>query len=655
MIQHFHNLQTPLKNIDSYPGLKDQEQRFRQAGWTTATARDLWDLWNDPAVVTKAQRLALNDVECFDEWEEFVLYASHYSLLIADRSPSLRSHEPFPSLRSEAHMNFVGELGDKHLTATFENLPTSNMRKFGALFHLSHDSVGYYGGLGPQSRTSTTDVFTSSKSGPTRPPDTANMEPRMCHTITATTHGSILAGGRRSPDHALHDCWVLNGNIWSSIGDLPAPRFRHCAAEVLLGEAGAYSGSGVLIYGGKTLGNRVCTEWFLWRSHIGWVEVIDIEHDLRPRFGATMISTDNSMGILLGGMEADGTILDEFWEWTLVLDNSLPSIRLKKCEVLAKHSGQTNSHRWTHETDIVPRIGACLVTSPLGFLLVGGITSDILAQDHEIVCLSRTLSENSELNCWHCTSVDYRIGENRPFLVGHSAINLDGSVIIVGGGAVCFSFGTYWNATMMTLSEVGKQMVAPSMEDALSGGYTPVKALSDDSKNLFKCAQPSSEQNNARFAVKICVKSPEDFKIVLDKRQPVVIGSMYLGLCVSCWSMENLKAKIGHDRPVSLKSHDNISTLTCIDRRTRSHKGTNELPAKELRVQEEAFQRLRRRNHAWLEAILTVSGFRKPFWTAREFLGGLPGNGKTISRLVFPVRYYFSRLDAHLWSWIVNC
>ena len=44
MLQHFEKLQTPLKAIHVYPKLSDQERRFREAGWVSASARNLWDL-----------------------------------------------------------------------------------------------------------------------------------------------------------------------------------------------------------------------------------------------------------------------------------------------------------------------------------------------------------------------------------------------------------------------------------------------------------------------------------------------------------------------------------------------------------------------------------------------------------------------------------
>lgn len=40
----------------------------------------------------------------------------------------------------------------------------------------------------------------------------------------------------------------------------------------------------------------------------------------------------------------------------------------------------------------------------------------------------------------------------RPFFIGHSSVFRDGQVIVIGGGAVCFSFGSHWNVFPVSLA-----------------------------------------------------------------------------------------------------------------------------------------------------------------------------------------------------------
>jgi len=588
MIQHFNNLQTPLKAIHAYPGLRDQEQRFSQAGWSTAIARSLWDVWNDSIFVSKSQRLALNDVEPFDEWEEFVLFASHYFLLIADRGPSLANPLSSEPLQEKASPNPMHDPRDKSITATSEALPKSNMRRFGALAQLSSDSVGHHGGLGPQSRIGTMDIYSLSESGSVGPPDADKIKPRMCHSITISGHGSLLIGGRTSPDHALQDCWLLHRNHWIRVEDLPTPLFRHCATEVVL--EGAKDCSAVLAYGGKTRGNQVCNKWFLWREHGGWIEVIATEHELRPRFGAAMISTGKCTGILLGGMESDGTILDEFWEWTLLMDEKLPKMTLTKCEVLDIHRGQSSEVRSTRGQSVSRRMGACLTKSTMGILLIGGVASDVLAQGLEIVCLSRKSSDNPKVNSWHCTTIDCLIGGSRPLLVGHSAVALHDSVTVVGGGAVCFSFGTFWNTTVIALSVSEKRMIISSKASHQGRKPAADDTLSKKSTNHRKNAQDHPRHSDATSTDKVRLQSPEDFEKVLGRRRPVIIEIMGLGLCTATWTLDTLKAKIGGDRKVGLHFDDFVCLLTVAGGRARSYRCTDGLSTEEFPVHQKAFQ-----------------------------------------------------------------
>ncbi len=597
MIQHFKNLQTPLKNVDSYPGLRDQEQRFLQAGWSTATARSLCNLWNDTAVVPKDQRLTLNGIEPFDEWEEFILFASHYFLLVADRSSSSESHSSSQPLCKEAPKDLMNDVGEKIISANSEILPKPSMRRFGALVQLSSDSVGHHGGLGSQSRVGTMDVYSLSDGGFVVPPYSyaaeADIEPRMCHTITASNHEPLLVGGRTSPNQALQDCWQLIGGCWCRSEDLQMPLFRHSATEVMLGSDNS---SGVLVYGGKTQANQVCNKWFLWRGYFGWVEVVATEHQLRPRFGAAMISNGNRTGILLGGMEADGTILDELWEWTLFMDKEIPMITLQKCEVLAIHPRQFKTIRSASGQNVIGRMGASLTKSPIGILLIGGVGSEVLAQDQEIVCLSKNLSIDPEENTWHYAFIDCQIGGSRPLLVGHSIILLQDSVIIVGGGAVCFSFGTFWNSTVVTLSAIGQRIFTSSKDEHRTRKAAATVPPLDNSVDHATSLQSHPRYNDPTSVVRIRIESPADFRKVMNQRRPVTVSGMDLGTCIRGWTLDVLKAKIGHDRNVSLQFPWFFIMLTVADCRTRSHRRTDGFPSKELQIRQEALQCLRRRD-----------------------------------------------------------
>ena len=510
------------------------------------SARSLWDVWNDETLVSSNLRQSLQECEPFDEWEEFVLFASHYFLLVADkgfpgRSPMITT---FPKSNPGA-ADF--EPADKVLTARSESIPRSSVRRFGALVTMSSDDLGHHGGLGLQSRVGTIDVYSSHAKAPAVTPAATGIEPRMCHTISTLDYGSLLVGGRTSPEHALRDCWLLQDVRWKRVDDLPISLYRHCATQVTL-ESGH---QGVLICGGKTGASYVSSCWLLWRASFGWVQVTVQDKDLTPRFGAVISSIGSTSGILLGGITADGTILDDLWEWTLIGEDTTPSIELSKASTSCL--GLPN---------IIGRMGACLTRSPIGLLLIGGVSSSLLTQDHEIVCLSQEISDGTQTPRWVWKTATCQIPKQRPLLVGHSAHAWSDSVIILGGGAVCFSFGTYWNTELITLSTNNAQGICASNKNALRVETTSQQRPVDISTSQLTVSEKHQRHSDALSLTRLQLESSEDLIRVIKQGRPVVISAS-LGPCVRQWTLDTLALKLGGDRTVRMNVDGSLESANC--------------------------------------------------------------------------------------------
>lgn len=84
MISHFNKLKTPLYSLDHYPTLILEYKRFLDRGWNHIEAFDLLTFWNYG--IDKKSRNKVDQVECFDEWEEIILFLQHYCVLIAKKS-----------------------------------------------------------------------------------------------------------------------------------------------------------------------------------------------------------------------------------------------------------------------------------------------------------------------------------------------------------------------------------------------------------------------------------------------------------------------------------------------------------------------------------------------------------------------------------------
>jgi tRNA wybutosine-synthesizing protein 4 len=355
MLAHFEKLNTPLRAASKYPTTADQEVRFRNAGWKNVQAVNLWELWGCPDFLTSIQRMALDDVEPFDEWEEFALFACHYFLLTASndvlrKRPSgiTLPHNQAESLHSE----------DMMAQMTFAKYQKSHgYRRFGAPLlvrglNRDRDLIGDFGGTGLKTRLNSYDTYV-----PSSVPDQLCHKPfvlevpspRMCHTITDLGDaGALLVGGRTSPDNGLVDCWLYHKwtNTWERVDDLAASRYRHSAVAIGAGS--------VLITGGKSNSRTILKGFSLWSRRRGWVEcatnrIVENAANSRSRrsggaheddqpaiFGAMLgiIETESSStqtisGILAGGMGQEGLISEDIWIWTLYgYDGDVSFIRI---------------------------------------------------------------------------------------------------------------------------------------------------------------------------------------------------------------------------------------------------------------------------------------------------------------------------------------
>ncbi|KGK34426.1 hypothetical protein JL09_g6427, partial [Pichia kudriavzevii] len=75
MINHFKKMEAPLQCVHTYPTIEDQISRFKSLGYNEVNARDLLGCWE---LVPPKLRIRVEQVEAFDEWEEFIFFGQHY-------------------------------------------------------------------------------------------------------------------------------------------------------------------------------------------------------------------------------------------------------------------------------------------------------------------------------------------------------------------------------------------------------------------------------------------------------------------------------------------------------------------------------------------------------------------------------------------------
>ncbi|KAK4544460.1 hypothetical protein LTR36_004351 [Oleoguttula mirabilis] len=537
MLSHFEKLRTPLNAIGT---MSDMKQRFADAGWPSAGTdiRSLWELWSDPTFLTPEQRRALDKVEPFDEWEEFALFASHYFLLLAERKADQDwSYRPYRAslAGSTSRLSLVsahGSGGDSPVPNVPQEqpllapeLPGSFIpRRFAAVVPATSEisegeAVGLLGGLGSQERLTDCDTYSRTEdllpiSGP---PMRSGI---MGHQVTRLggTSNCIMTGGRGSPDKASAECWLRQDE----------PRPAHT----------------VLLFGGKTGEGHVLDEWLLWMGEGGW-RTIHVAGDAPPaRFGAAMITDarESVSGVLIGGMTSAGRVLTDFWHWSLEADMSL------HCRNVTARASAVLRHNAT----ILGRFGAQLVRTNRGILMIGG------------VCGGRMLTSQDEILNMK-TLRTHPVEGKRPLFVGAAITDVDGGLIVLGGGATCFSFGTYWNKpSILTDSpeaslKCGWHLLTTQKPDAEMGmamGMGTAQAAIPDRtvQQPNGHAEPMLRLPDPVHIPRRSLAQGIEFEHFVEEGRPVIFSEGDIGPCTAMWSNSYLKESIGYERKVVVHS-----------------------------------------------------------------------------------------------------
>ena len=602
MLAHFDKLKTPLHTIGT---MEQMKQRFVNASWpeTAVEMHSLWELWSEPTFLSPEQRRILDSIEPFDEWEEFALFASHYFLLLAERKADTDyTFKPYrhsltanraSAIPSAARNSTVSPEVDPEYRLNVKEFTGSQVpRRFGALIPPAArgqdgDAIGLHAGLGTQERLDDCDTYSWFETA--QPIDGPPMRlGLMCHTITRLggTNNCMVVGGRTSPDRALADCWLRQDGVWQKVQSLPEARYRHCAVPLRLPTEPRPAHT-LMVYGGRTGDGHVLDEWLLWTGESGWTNLRVVGDHPCARFGAAMITDhrEGISGVIVGGMTSAGRVLNDFWHWNLQPDMSITcqNVSARALGVL-KHNGY-----------ILGRFGAQLVRSEHGILLVGGVAGGTMLTRNDEILNMRSLRP-------------FAVKNARPLFIGASVQDVDGGLLLLGGGATCFSFGTYWSKSCFLSSgtrpvddmtwqlisskqpETRKTIVGAPRELQLPPGVgdrsssmsamSAMSALSGTS-TLTSPASPGSERDRlstiptisptividqppaspmqnghspglpaATPVPKIHLSGNNNFMKYLDAAQPVIISGLSLGTCTQYWTNEYLKEALGPDRQV---------------------------------------------------------------------------------------------------------
>jgi len=559
MMKHFAKLGTPLRSVMEYPGRHAQSQRFRTAGFTNIDYQNLWELWADARFLSPSQRVALDHVEPFDEWEEFALFASHYCLVVAhnrdapvlaEKPRSRRDSTTSVSSDISARTASPHKPGNEWFGFRYSKEPGDLcQRHHGSSYTIpDQEAVGVHGGIGTRSRLSTTAVA--------RPRDLKDAPPvvpppdigaRCCHTITPLHGGqNLLVGGRASPTQVFKDCWLQTGHSWGRVHDLPQPRYRHRVSCVVLPDGSP----GAICFGGKTDHCTVATDILLWEPSSGWRVLRTSGGDPVPRFAPIFMKLGFNHGLLFGGMRQDGIVCQGLWRWRLHVRNGvIVSLIFRPTSAL---DASTGTWPW------FARFGASYSMQRDEILVIGGVAkAGCIPKPYEILslvgCFSNYKETERELPLRVACVTPARSPDcPRPFLVGHSTHRTrSGLSITLGGGCTCFSFGNYFNTGIWILydREAGLSndwVIVPSRPAVLLPEKEP------------KPVKLTNGHCHSRPVDRATIESAEEFgSKIVRWMEPRLLDGLDFGPCISKWSLSYLRDNISDARHVVV--HDSPS------------------------------------------------------------------------------------------------
>lgn len=385
MLYHFNHLRSPLQCVETYPTKQKQVERFKHY-YPQAEIRDLFESWQQ--LISRDQKELVLRVEDFDEWEEFIVFCQHYVIIHSTNS---------------GHMVFGETPEAKELPVTenveLEVLETELELKFPAACLSSEGKLMIHGG-GWQSRS---DKFLVADNNKLIEMDGPLPSARMCHTLTNTQNGYlVLTGGRGRPGVHLEDVWVFceSTKVWKLEGSIPGMS-RHSALCIAPGT--------VLLFGNGRFFTVSAGE----AVTVNEVPVTGSIPHLRSC--GMVYDAEAGKGYIVGGISDE---IEPTFNSTVYLFSVGSSI------VVEPYFTSQN----------VARIGCMAIMQGDDLCVVGGVSAKAQGQNDTIVHVSACKTVSG-------VKISDDVWKTEPVFIGSQ---LAGNTI-VGGGAVCYSFGSSYS------------------------------------------------------------------------------------------------------------------------------------------------------------------------------------------------------------------
>lgn len=144
-----------------------------------------------------------------------------------------------------------------------------------------------------------------------------------------------------------------------------------------------------------------------------------------------------------------------------------------------------------------------------------------------------------------------------PFMIGSSAIAGGNKLIVFGGGATCFSMGTFWDTGVYTAQLPNMD---PSSQSNTRNEAEDLPSITFIESRRVVGSTPSQSDStllaDAKAKASITaihrksVTSGEDFQQILRDGKPVVLESLNLGRCLQDWTPNHMVDRVGGEKQV---------------------------------------------------------------------------------------------------------
>ncbi|KAM1108590.1 hypothetical protein ACFX2B_005165 [Malus domestica] len=270
---------------------------------------------------------------------------------------------------------------------------------------------GGFGGMGRHGRRSSS-WLVDPLSGTLRAIDAdGTPSPRLGHTTSLVGDCVFVIGGRADPEKILSDVWVLNTakNEWKLLecsGDKFPPRHRHAAAVI---------GSKIYVFGGLNNDTISSSLHVLDTDNLQWKELIVSGEHPCARHSHSMVAYRSQLYIF-GGYSGEKTLADLY-----VFD-------IQTCKWKNENAAGRSPHaRFSHSMFVYKNY--------LG--IVGGCPVKQRCQELALLDL--------KVRVWRHVKLE----SNGEDLFVRSTANVVGdNLIMIGGGASCYAFGTKFSKPM---------------------------------------------------------------------------------------------------------------------------------------------------------------------------------------------------------------